>query len=113
MPVQKKNNKKGKRYCFTFNYKTDEERDDFKEKFLKFCEAKEGSGYIFGEEVAPTTGQLHYQGYVQFKTDVRFERLRKMGGLCRWFPAKGTCAQNQKYCDKGKNIITVSKYNNK
>lgn len=56
---------------------------------------------IFGNETCPTTGRHHLQGYVMFKTRIRFSALRKKYfPTIHWEAAKGTLSQNIDYCSK-------------
>lgn len=57
--------------------------------------------YVFGKEIAPTTGTQHLQGYIEFKERKRF------GAVKRLFPiqthleiARGSWLQNVCYCTK-------------
>ncbi len=44
---------------------------------------------------------LHYQGYVEFKTGVRFSSVRKLfGGGGHWEPCKASPQHNYNYCTK-------------
>lgn len=52
-------------------------------------------------EAAPTTGQLHYQGYIQMFKKCRFPGVIKaLGHPARLAKAKGTLMQNKDYCSK-------------
>lgn len=57
---------------------------------------------IAGWEKAPTTNQLHLQGYVQFETKKRLTQLKKFlnGATVHWEVAKGDEEQNYTYCTK-------------
>lgn len=57
--------------------------------------------YVFGKEIAPSTGQKHWQGYVQFHTQ------RTGTSILKLFPkgvhlerAMGDAIQNKDYCTK-------------
>lgn len=67
------------------------------------------SGFVCGREVAPTTGSLHLQGYVECKNQATLSALLKWpmffwekesGHSVRLLVAKGTAAENQVYCTK-------------
>lgn len=60
---------------------------------------------IVGDEEAPTTGQRHLQGYVQFDRKRRLSELKKLDGAAtvHWEPAKGSLESNQTYCKKANN----------
>lgn len=56
---------------------------------------------IYGDEVAPTTGTRHYQGYVVFDRMQRLSAMKKiMPPGCHLEPAVGTTAENVVYCSK-------------
>lgn len=58
--------------------------------------------YGFGEEVAPTTGQHHLQGWLTLKKKGRPMGCRKLPSLkgAHWEPAKGSQEDNIRYCSK-------------
>lgn len=62
-----------------------------------------------GQEVAPTTGTRHYQGYIHWGRTVRFKQAKKVLGECfkgtgctSVFvqPARGTAEKSRTYCSK-------------
>lgn len=56
--------------------------------------------YIFQREKAPTTGNEHYQGYVEFKNP-RVHRRGAIAGITgHWERARGNAEQNITYCTK-------------
>lgn len=56
---------------------------------------------IVGEEETPTTNRPHLQGYVSLKKRVRFSGIRDIIRIpAHITPARGSAAQNQKYCSK-------------
>jgi len=55
---------------------------------------------IVGKEVCPTTGKLHFQGYIYFKNARSFESLKKKFHCIHWEARKGTHAQARDYCKK-------------
>lgn len=54
---------------------------------------------VAGKEVAPTTGQPHFQGYVQLKKPARRTELVKIVPMF-WEPAGGDDQENFDYCTK-------------
>lgn len=56
--------------------------------------------YIVGEEVGSKTHRPHLQGYLEFKTKQRPIQALAWPQQIRWFVARGTRAQNVKYCSK-------------
>lgn len=92
-------------WCFTFNY--DEGDEDFVREFWdELCTKAHYA--IGGWEVAPTTGQRHLQGYVQFESKQRLSALKRLrnGAGIHWEPARGDEQQNIDYCSKAGNFIT-------
>lgn len=60
---------------------------------------KLASYLVVGKEKAPSTGQLHLQGYIELKKPMRRTQLVKLIA-CFWEPAKGTGEQASDYCKK-------------
>lgn len=57
--------------------------------------------HIVGKEVCPTSGKEHWQGYVVFRSQLRFNQVKTAtGGSCHLEVARGTVAENIKYCSK-------------
>lgn len=91
--------KRHRNYCFTLNNYTKEDTDMLKGSLLF-------TYIIFGEEIAPTTGTPHLQGYFEMAEAKTISALVK-----KWLPkgihlepAKGSKNQNKEYCSKGQNI---------
>lgn len=63
--------------------------------------------YVFGSEVAPTTGTPHFQGYVTFKNPRSISGVNKkfFGNKARLEVAKGTAEENRVYCTKDNNFV--------
>ena len=55
------------------------------------------------QEKAPTTGQLHYQGYVVLKRHQRLSYVKDIHMFAHWEVAHGSADQNRKYCSKENN----------
>lgn len=89
-------------WCFTYHYGGANQPDrDACERFL--CALTEKAGYVIaGFESAPSTSQLHAQGYVQLLRRARVTELKKIpdGSTVHWAPAHGDEVQNRKYCTK-------------
>lgn len=84
----------GKNWCFTDQIPKGELPS-------KPAIAAEGVKYLIAQkEVAPTTGQLHWQGFVSFKTNKRLKAVKKMLPRAHWELAKGSASQNKVYCTK-------------
>jgi len=63
---------------------------------------------IIGEEKAPTTGRLHYQGYVEFNKRMRLKAVKRTLGVndVHAQASLGTPQQNIDYCSKGGKVET-------
>lgn len=72
--------------------------------FNAFYEGKRRATYLCaGFEIAPTTSMEHFQGYVEFDGQFSLKTVRMygaMGDFCHWTPARGSSADNRKYCVK-------------
>nr|BDF97697.1 replication-associated protein [Cressdnaviricota sp.] len=56
---------------------------------------------IVGEEVCPSTGKAHYQGYVEFPNPIGLGGLKKLFDKATHFePRRGTQKQAREYCMK-------------
>lgn len=92
-----------KRWCFTYHtggvkmYKPDLHFDQW--KYVDFL--------IVGEETCPTTGRIHYQGYVEWTSKRKLTVLKKLSPTIHWETAKGTAQQNIDYCSKENKLVIV------
>lgn len=67
---------------------------------------------IFGEELAPSTGKMHYQGYLEFKKPYSFASVKRIlnDKTAHVEMAVAHHSLCSKYCEKGGKIIwTVKK----
>lgn len=57
---------------------------------------------IWQLEAAPTTGQLHLQGYAEFDSPVSLSTLRNLDGVenAHWEARRGSADQAREYCSK-------------
>lgn len=55
---------------------------------------------VFQTEKCPTTGKLHFQGFIQFASPTRFTVVQKLIPVAHWFRRKGTVDQAIAYCKK-------------
>lgn len=55
---------------------------------------------IYGNEVCPTTGRKHKQGYVCFKNRVRMPFLKSLDDTAHWEMKRGTVEEAVEYCKK-------------
>ncbi|AXQ66580.1 MAG: putative viral replication protein [Circoviridae sp.] len=92
-----------KRWCFTYNNHTDFGYEMICAKIKQFCRFA-----IIGEEIAPTSGTRHLQGYIEFR-----EKRRPIGTFgmteLHWELARGSKADNILYCSKEKEIFRFPK----
>lgn len=98
MPKAIKSNKK-EHHGFTFTLNNWTESDKTKLK------AYNSQYLIFGEEIAPTTGTPHLQGYIYFKS-AKLKTTVNNYKIGHVEVAGGTAEQNKEYCTKdNKNIV--------
>lgn len=62
---------------------------------------------IFGREICPTTGNVHWQSYVEFTNQQNLASLRKRYPKTHIVVSKGSAADNIKYCSKENNFEEV------
>lgn len=60
---------------------------------------------VIGREVCPTTGKVHYQGYVRFSTAVRFSWWKNQFPTAHVEARKGTEAEAAAYCRKDRQLV--------
>lgn len=86
-----------RRWCFTW-FIPEEQISNAREKLVIHFN-QEGLMYCIGDEVCPSTGKVHLQGYVEFKNQKKFNQLKlKYPSRIHWEPAKGNRKQNYEYC---------------
>lgn len=87
-------------WCLTYSYggPTQPPREAV-DRFIDHAVSK-AKYFVGGFESAPTTGQLHLQGYLQLKTRVRLSELKRWpeASSVHWEPARGDETQNRDYC---------------
>lgn len=57
-------------------------------------------GMVVGEEICPTTGTPHLQGYVEFPQKIRWSAFKTLPLGIEWIAAKGNRLKNEIYCSK-------------
>ncbi len=90
-----KKNSRGRKWVFTLNNYTPLNVTDMNKWIDNDC--KDGG---FGEEVAPTTGTPHMQGFLHFKNQKTFNQIKKKFPRMWFEKMKGNKSQNLKYCSK-------------
>jgi hypothetical protein len=87
------NMSQGKFWCFTENSNAEEFRNNLK--------LVDGVSYICGQLEIASTGQLHFQGYVQLTRSQRMSYCKnKISKTAHWELQKGSCNQARNYCHK-------------
>lgn len=106
---------------FTWNNYPDDWADVIKTRVAAVRPRYPHIKWIGGEEVAPTTGTPHIQGYIEFSDKARGgERVRPMSALglpkeVHWGdkngkPCRGTREENIEYCSKEcRNVVSTFK----
>ena len=85
-----------RRFCFTWNNYTVVDTITVKNFFVEFCKYA-----IAGEEIAPTTGTPHLQGFCNLKKPMRFSTIKQhLADSIHIEKANGSDEQNQEYCRK-------------
>lgn len=63
------------------------------------------SAIVVGEEICPTTGRKHFQGYVRFENNKRFSWWKNQFLTIHVEPRRGSEAQAAAYCRKEGRVI--------
>lgn len=87
----------GKRWCFTLNNPTEEQSAEFINEVMA---SGRGYKYLVFQLEAGEQGTPHYQGFVIFDGNRRFQTVRELLPTAHWEPAKGSSPANQHYCKK-------------
>lgn len=108
-PCEKKRESPHKRFIFTWFDWTAEER----ERIIKYVEESSAVYAVFGEELAPTTGRPHLQGFLHLREKKRNSALARELGVyadkrvtIATASDDATDEHNRVYCSKGCNIFT-------
>jgi len=91
-----------KDWCFTLNNYAPDDHERLVAMYEQHC-----NYIVFENEIAPGTGTLHLQGFVQFKEQLRLTAVKKcfpgdkhLQDRIHWEPRNGTPAQAANYCKK-------------
>lgn len=88
---------RNRNFCFTWN-----NYDEDSKIFLSTLACK----YVaYSEEVAPSTGTKHLQGYISFKQPKSIQQARLVLQGCHVETMLGSIAQNEEYCSKAGILI--------
>lgn len=91
---------KRKYYTFTlFNY-DDEVKIELNRQLGVLCDK-----YQYGEEICPTTGRPHLQGFINLKKPRRITELKRVVNNPKFIPCNGSEADNLRYTSKD-HIVT-------
>jgi len=75
-------------------------------RFNKFLENLGKYKYcIVGKEICPETGRFHLQGYIEFGSQIRLSKIKKLDNESHWEIRRGTQKQAIDYCKKEKNFL--------
>jgi len=91
---------KNRNFVFTWN--------NYTEQSLTLLEnyATIGAKYVaYAEEIAPTTGTKHLQGYISFSNPKTISQARAKLPGCHIESMLGSIAQNEEYCSKAGTLI--------
>lgn len=88
-----------RRFCFTWNNYPEDVREilwaQWEDRGSRIVDY-----YIYGKEKGES-GTPHLQGYVEFKSGMRFDTLAKRLPGVHWTKVDGSAKQNIAYCSKG------------
>lgn len=95
-----------KRWCFTIH------EPHYDDDLLSRLQANSNYTHlVYQEEKAPTTGKLHIQGYISFKTKIRQKQVKEhLHKTAHVEIAKGTDKENLEYCTKSETATGAHKY---
>lgn len=94
-----KPNTRNRAWCFTYNNPVI--------SLKGISTILEKYNYVVGEEIAPTTGTKHFQGYFNHKDSLTFNKVKNLlPHGCHISKAFGSEEQNYIYCSKEGNYIT-------
>nr|WAE42623.1 MAG: replication associated protein [Cressdnaviricota sp.] len=100
LPSNGKKDDSSRKWCFTLNNYTESEETTIKTYISKF------KYWIYGREIAPTTGTPHLQGFFESKSAVKFSTLKNLNNRLNLRKAKGDEKQNYIYCFKEGDFFT-------
>lgn len=86
-------NSKSRRWCFTINNPEENTNNQLQQLDVK---------YLVYQHETSNTGTPHIQGYVEFNHRYRLSRVKSFTGqnTAHWEIARGSSAQNKRYCSK-------------
>lgn len=108
---QRRGNPQSTRFCFTLNNYTEEELSAVQQ--LEHDSNPALRCLCVGQEVAPSTGTHHLQGYLETSRRMRYEALRSSFPFLKratLLVAKGNRKQNYEYCSKEKLLLSIGSF---
>ena len=90
---------------FAFTYNNYNKHENWFIELNLVLQQLEANYYIWGEEIAPTTGTPHLQGYVQLKKRKYFNQICKLLHGIHITIIKGSSQDNINYCKKLDNKV--------
>ena len=94
-------NQRFRNFCFTLNNYTNEEL-----KYIQELGLKEYRYIIVGQEIAPSTGTPHLQGFVIWNNAKSLKAsIKKLPKRAHVEVCKGTPYENYMYCNKDGNVV--------
>jgi len=93
---------RNRNFCFTWN-NYDEQSIEYLNNYAGF-----GAKYVaYAEEVAPTTGTKHLQGFLSFKDAKTIVQARAKLPGCHVETMLGSITQSEVYCSKAGTLIEL------
>lgn len=83
---------RSRNWCFTWN--------NYPVDYVETLKSLSAKYVAWSEEVAPTTGTQHLQGFLCSKSPITLSALKKFLPHCHLEPMKGSLTSNEKYCSK-------------
>ena len=97
-PVNRNSSRQGRRWCFTLNNPTEEEKEYFSSLFAEHIGLVR---YLVYQVEQGESGTPHIQGYIELTKQVRWKRIKTLlGDRCHLEAARGDFESNEKYCTK-------------
>jgi len=95
---------RARNYCFTWNNYTIEDIASIKEAWPKLPTFR---GCVFEQEVAPSSGTPHLQGFVCFDNIRSGKQMKEINAKISWQVMLGSIEANRHYCMKDGEGVTV------
>jgi len=94
-----------KNWCFTLNNWTEEDKQELRDASDDYIYC------VFGDEIAPTTGTPHLQGYLHLKKKQTLAWMKKhVNRKAKFIVCCGSAKANEKYCSKDKTVERIGDF---